>query len=535
MLLQNITLNNQYPYRMRGATATNTETGYMRSQHGTGGPRQFQRFMAFNKRSGFPTGYNPGIYMPLRMSEISSYREADYNISATAAGLRGYPIIASSTLSIVTTADILPLDDTPQAPTASSSFAISIADALGQLISSGVGDTTLSIYTNTPLMTANLSGVGSTSFSLLTNVPQLKGEASIVGGTAFAFSSTAAMLPLDDSPISNEASAYFSFSASVTPYATGALAGTAFLAGGEIDEFAVLGRMEYDNAVHIDVVNGGPGTNNPVGTLASPCNNITDALTIARGLNLNTIKLLSDYTLVPGDDVSGYTIVSDDWRVLTVESGAGTTDTVFERISLYGEMCGTWNVMIDCWVYNVTNFLGWLRGGSLERIELAPYIDPDPFSLGSSYFDHVVPMFANITSTLVMNTGVSVSFTDCTDIVTIEDAIDGTVLNISLLGGSIILSDSCIGGAAFISGTGLLTDNSTGTDVDSSGLNSTSLQFISKSIRNTKQLVKRGDTWYVDILDDDNTTPIVSKELKDYLGNEIADLQAGILAQELAQ
>lgn len=485
MLLQNITLNNQYPYRRRGATATNTETGYMMSQHGTGGARQFHRFMVFNKRSGFPTGYNPGIYMPLKHSEISSYREADYNISATAAGLRGYPIVASS------------------------SFAISVADATGELIASGVGSGQLSIYTNTPLMTASLSGVGSTSFSFNTNSPLLGGEASIVGGTSFQFS------------------------ASCTPYATGALAGTAFLAGGEIDEFAVLGRMEYDNAVHVDAINGGPGTSNPVGTLASPVNNITDALTIARGLNLTKIKFLSDYTLSAGDNVSGYTLVSDSWKVLTVETGAVTTDTVFERLSLYGELCGTWNTLIDCWTYNITNFLGWVRGGSIERVELAPYLNPDPFSLGSSYFDDVVPMYADIKSVLVMNTAVSVSFTNCTDIVEIQNMEEGEVINIALSGGQVIIDSTCVGGDVHISGVGVLEDNSSGPVVDSVGLLN-DLEFIIKTITNKREIKEESNRTTLIIYDDNGVTPILQKVLKDISGERISALAAGTLAREEA-
>jgi hypothetical protein len=194
--------------------------------------------------------------------------------------------------------------------------------------------------------------------------------------------------------------------------------------------------------------------------LAVPARYLSDALAIAVENNLTKIKVLSPLTIAAGDDVSGYRIVSDTWQVVTVETGAITTDTEFEKISLYGELCGTWNVLIDCWAYNITNFLGWMRGGSLERVELAPYIDPDPFSLGSSYFDDVVPMYANIPSVLVANTGVSISFTNCTDMVELHEMIVGTVINATLSGGKVTIDSSCTGGNVVLSGVGTYENNS---------------------------------------------------------------------------
>lgn len=61
----------------------------------------------------------------------------------------------------------------------------------------------------------------------------------------------------------------------------------------------------------------------------------------------------------------------------------------------------------------------------------------------------------------------------------------------------------------------------------------TDLAFLTKSITNKKSLVKTGSVWQLIIYDDDDTTPIVVKDLKDKDGNDITDLQAGTLAQEL--
>lgn len=59
-------------------------------------------------------------------------------------------------------------------------------------------------------------------------------------------------------------------------------------------------------------------------------------------------------------------------------------------------------------------------------------------------------------------------------------------------------------------------------------------QLLLAFIRNKKYLSKVGLIWYLIIRNDGDTTDILKKELKDKDGNNITDLAAGILAQELA-
>jgi len=55
-----------------------------------------------------------------------------------------------------------------------------------------------------------------------------------------------------------------------------------------------------------------------------------------------------------------------------------------------------------------------------------------------------------------------------------------------------------------------------------------------KIVDNKRVLVKVGSTWYLKVFDDNGITEILNKALKDSGGNEITDLEAGALAQELA-
>lgn len=61
----------------------------------------------------------------------------------------------------------------------------------------------------------------------------------------------------------------------------------------------------------------------------------------------------------------------------------------------------------------------------------------------------------------------------------------------------------------------------------------TDTDFALKIIKNKKELKKNGSTWELIIYDDDDYTPILNKEMKDKDGNNITDLAAGVLAQEL--
>lgn len=58
------------------------------------------------------------------------------------------------------------------------------------------------------------------------------------------------------------------------------------------------------------------------------------------------------------------------------------------------------------------------------------------------------------------------------------------------------------------------------------------MQMI-KVIKNKKELKKNGAVWELIIYDDDNITPILNKTIKDKDGNNITDLEAGTLAQEI--
>lgn len=213
----------------------------------------------------------------------------------------------------------------------------------------------------------------------------------------------------------------------------------------------------FNGMVTVDVVDGTAGTMFPTGTPLQPVNNMEDALTIAVYRGFGRFHIISEITLTTGQNFDGYTFETKDWTIINIQAGVGLEDTVFEKASLYGVMGGYWNVLVDCWIYDITNFCGWVRGGSIESVALSPYtVD----NLGQSFFDNIVPMSPGVTSTLTMNTDTHVSFTDSSDITTIKSMTTGSDVECGLDGGELIIDATCTGGDVTVLGVGSYINNS---------------------------------------------------------------------------
>jgi hypothetical protein len=70
------------------------------------------------------------------------------------------------------------------------------------------------------------------------------------------------------------------------------------------------------------------------------------------------------------------------------------------------------------------------------------------------------------------------------------------------------------------------------TDITTSVWAAAQALFLNKVINNKREIKKTSGVWYLIVYDDDDTTPIVTKALKDVDGNNISDLTAGLLASE---
>lgn len=82
-----------------------------------------------------------------------------------------------------------------------------------------------------------------------------------------------------------------------------------------------------------------------------------------------------------------------------------------------------------------------------------------------------------------------------------------------------------------VSGSGVTEQDKT--DIATAVWADSDATFITKMITNKKSLEKNGSVWELIIYDDDDSTPLLNKTLKDKDGNNITDLEAGVMATEL--
>ena len=229
-------LQNGYRHNLTGrlAGATNLD-GWNPSagvyvKHRTAASRnQFAGPGITDSKAAVPNGHlAPSAWiLPLKAGGMSSRFEARIEFSTVANGVMGYPIAGSAAFAItLPDADILPEDDASPLRTASASFAITVLDADGQLISSGAGSASMEIATNTPLLTASLNGVGATVFAITTNTPLLGAEAALVGDAAIEFTVSGGLLPTNDASPLRTGTTSFVISGALVPYAIGSMIGT---------------------------------------------------------------------------------------------------------------------------------------------------------------------------------------------------------------------------------------------------------------------------------------------------------------------
>jgi hypothetical protein len=174
-----------------------------------------------------PEGAYAGVawLIPQKAGAIASHNDAAMAIAGAALAVGGITTTGTSSLSFAPAATAWPLDDSVQIRTASASITFTVADAAGQLISSGEGAAAFAFSTNTPLLTASLAAIGSTSFAL-SATGEIGAEASAEGAASMAFAMAATILPTNDASPARTAAASFAITGNLVPYAIGQMTGS---------------------------------------------------------------------------------------------------------------------------------------------------------------------------------------------------------------------------------------------------------------------------------------------------------------------
>jgi len=130
-----------------------------------------------------------------------------------------------------------------------------------------------------------------------------------------------------------------------------------------LQDLGVLLQAAYGGRVHVDVINGQPGTVIPLGTRGLPVDNFADALVIATANSLRGIQVMEPATLSAGNFASGFIFYGDSATVttMTLESGANVHDCGFENMTIQGVMDGD-NTFREC----IINDLEYTNGVIIE-------------------------------------------------------------------------------------------------------------------------------------------------------------------------
>jgi hypothetical protein len=134
-----------------------------------------------------------------------------------------------------------------------------------------------------------------------------------------------------------------------------------------LQEIAAIEYSSFDGGVHLDAVNGVPGTVYPTGTERQKSDNLADALLIAQSRGLVKIFVYGNFTVGPTDNIDGYTIVGQGFNAtnITVTSGASTDSISVERCKISGALNGEMMAFREC---NIGNISGFSLSGAIDCI-----------------------------------------------------------------------------------------------------------------------------------------------------------------------
>jgi hypothetical protein len=184
---------------------------------------------SFGKLASLPNGYGAtGWLMPVTAGALSSMNAATIALAASGLAVGGVTTDGTSTITITAAPAVaFPLDDTSPTRTASAAITFTVADAAGQLISSGSGSASLAVTIADALMTASVEGSGTAAFSVTANTPTLGAEASGSGFASISFVvAPVTAFPLNDASPLRGGQANMAFSGTLAPYGVGHMQGS---------------------------------------------------------------------------------------------------------------------------------------------------------------------------------------------------------------------------------------------------------------------------------------------------------------------
>lgn len=289
-----------------------------------------------------------------------------------------------------------------------------------------------------------------------------------------------------------------------------------------------------DGLVIVDTLAGAAGTTDyENGTMLNPVLTFADAITIA-----SSVSGIRGFSPLPGSiitltqDFTNTLFKGIGWSIVTAGFDLSNCRIFDAFINGGVSTSDTQNAFfIDCLVWSHT-------AGSVVLTRCAIAND---FTLGEAGNYTLVDCYQaqGISQAAINFSGIGASEVQMDDwrgIIEVKNMAAGDIINIYGKG-EIIINASCTGGTiGNLAGSVAITDNAGGAvTITNEIANYTNLlsALMIKFIKNKKEVKKIGAVNYLIIYDDDNSTEIARKALKDLTAAEVDDLIAGQYAQEL--
>lgn len=212
--------------------------------------------------------------------------------------------------------------------------------------------------------------------------------------------------------------------------------------------------LAYTDRIYIDVVNGTSGTDSPQGTEKYPVDNLNDALIIATREQKSTFNIGGELTILTGQDVSGFTILSARslGNSVIVNSGAITVGTYFENLTISGTMGGSVRYT-TCVMGEIFNF----NGGAKNCLLIG---DQHLVGTGNNYFTECDVYVTTSDHIEIYQNATSLNLIKVRGRWGIHDKTSTNITAIDLVAGLIVVDVSCNVGEVHISGIGSVQDDS---------------------------------------------------------------------------
>jgi hypothetical protein len=219
-------------------------------------------------------------------------------------------------------------------------------------------------------------------------------------------------------------------------------------------------NLDYGGEIQVNPLLGLAGTTYPIGTLAQPVNNISDALTLSNQLGIFKLKIYGD--VIVDQNLNNFVVVGGNFNSSVTIDGVNVSGTTFERCVIKGEYDGNiraYECELEDGVFGL--------GGQFNYCGINGSIFAKP-NTESRFIDCYTNGLNPID--LHMNVDSKVRMRGYTGAVNIYDCQSGSTLNIAFVVGQAYILTGNTGGDITLLGTASFDNQSSGTTVNTVSL-----------------------------------------------------------------